>query len=88
MLCSRISAQGKKRQDYRTLNFQINSARSEHLHQSIQSNAASESTGNDTRILGAGEMPTYSVFVGGSNFNDVNSIDHLNGSDNNPCARM
>jgi len=79
----RYSSRGKKRQDYRTLDFQINSTRSQQLNQPVQSSIALNSTGYGGRVLGVGEMPTYSVFVGESDFNDVDNPNNFSNTNSN-----
>jgi len=63
------------KQEYKTLNYPINSTGVQPLDRGIYPNISTDLLGNDVRGMVAQPMPTYSVFVADDAelFNDVNN---------------
>jgi len=60
----RFHVQAKKKQAYKTLNYSINTAKSQHTNSQISSGIANDFVG-----LSAQHVPTYSEFTGQDPFN-------------------
>ena len=79
----RFHVQAKKKQAYKTLNYSINTARSQQTNNRIPSGVANDFVGLSTQ-----HVPTYSVFAGQDEYNEaVNNIQKSSGS-TEPCVGL
>lgn len=68
----RYHAHSKRKQAYKTLNYQINTARGQATDPRFLSGIGTDLTERSGHVVGAEQMPTYSVYVGDEEFRDVN----------------
>lgn len=66
----RLSSKSKKKHDYNTLAYHINSAQRQQSDQRMPNELTIDVTANDAHRMNMQQVPTYSVFVGESGYND------------------